>query len=152
MTQTVLDGFGAHVPASWTVSHARGAEIVRIGPDPEGELFPDGQRRPPFGFPAEPDDAQIAEAVATAPGADCVVGDCIELVGETKSTATLELIGSQVALLDALAATGTPTVVVVITSKPLVLPPSARDAAAIIWAANPGMRAVAGRSPSSCSA
>jgi len=38
-----------------------------------------------------------------------------------------------------LAATGTPMVVVLLASKPLVLPPSAREAAAILWVANPGM-------------
>ena len=104
--------------------------------------MPDGQPRPLFAFPSEPDAAMIAEAVANARAADyvvAVVGDQIELVGETLSTATLELFGAQIALLDALAETGTPMVVVVIASKPLVLPKSARGAAAIIWAANPGM-------------
>jgi len=143
MTQTVLDGFRDHVPAGWTVTHARGANIVDLIPDPEGDFFPDGQPRPPIGVPCAPDEAMIAEAVAAAQGADyvvAVVGDCIELVGEGRSTATLDLIGGQVALLDALAETGTPMVVVVMSSKPLVLPASAHDAAAIIHAANPGMR------------
>ena len=143
LTQTVLDGFRAHAPAGWTVTHARGADIVTIGPHPDGDLFPDGQPRRPFALPAAPDEGLIAEAVAAARAADCViavVGDRIELVGEYRSTATLDLLGGQIALLDALAATGTPLVVVVIASKPLVLPPSARGAAAIVWAANPGMR------------
>ncbi|MFE6234384.1 glycoside hydrolase family 3 N-terminal domain-containing protein [Cellulosimicrobium sp. NPDC057862] len=143
MTATVLDGFRALVPAGWTVTHARGADILTLEPDPEGELFPDGQPRPQVVVPAEPDAALIAEAVAAARDADlvvAVVGDRIELVGEGKSTATLELVGGQVALLDALVATGTPVVVVVVASKPLVLPPSAHAAAAIVWAANPGMR------------
>ncbi|MFF2525090.1 exo-beta-d-1,3/1,6-glucosidase [Streptomyces liangshanensis] len=149
MIRTVLDGFREHVPADWTVSYARGADIVTVGPDPEGAFFPDGQPRPHVVVPAEPDEALIAEAVAAAEAADhvvAVVGDRIELVGEGRSTATLELIGGQVALLDALAATGKPLVVVVISSKPLVLPPSARGAAAILHAFNPGMlggRAVA---------
>ena len=52
---------------------------------------------------------------------------------------TLELIGGQIALLEALAATGTPLIVVLLASKPLVLPPAAMGAAALIWAANPGM-------------
>ncbi|MFJ2648457.1 glycoside hydrolase family 3 N-terminal domain-containing protein [Streptomyces sp. NPDC087420] len=149
MIRTVLDGFREHVPADWTVSYARGADIVTVGPDPEGEFFPDGQPRPHVVVPVEPDDALIAEAVAAAEAADyvvAVVGDRIELVGEGRSTATLELIGGQVALLDALAATGKPLVVVVISSKPLVLPPSALGAAAILHAFNPGMlggRAVA---------
>ncbi|MDM7830054.1 exo-beta-d-1,3/1,6-glucosidase [Cellulomonas edaphi] len=143
MTQTVLDGFRDHVPTGWTVTHARGADILTVGPDPEGAFFPDGQPRPQVVVPSEPDEALIAEAVAAARDADyvvAVVGDCIELVGEGRSTATLDLIGGQVALLDALAETGTPLVVVVIASKPLVLPPSAMNAAAIIHAANPGMR------------
>ncbi|SOD62315.1 beta-glucosidase [Streptomyces zhaozhouensis] len=143
MTQTVLDGFRAVAPENWTVTHARGADILTVGRDPEGAFFPDGQPRPDVVLPAEPDEALIAEAVAAAEAADhvvAVVGDRIELVGESRSTATLELVGGQVALLDALAATGKPLVVVLLSSKPLVLPPSALNAAAVVYAANPGMR------------
>lgn len=143
MISTVLDGLRDHVPADWTVTHARGADILTLQPDPAGAFFPDGRPRPPVVVPADVDDTLIAEAVAAAQDADyvvAVVGDRIELVGEGRSTATLDLIGGQVALLDALEATGTPLVVVVVASKPLVLPPSAHRAAAILWAANPGMR------------
>ncbi|MET7874698.1 glycoside hydrolase family 3 N-terminal domain-containing protein [Streptomyces cyaneofuscatus] len=142
MIRTVLDGFRDRVPADWTVAYAPGARILDVGPDPEGEFFPDGQPRPEVVVPAAPGPALIGEAVAAAEAADhvvAVVGDRIELIGEGKSTATLELVGDQVALLDALAATGKPLVVVVISSKPLVLPPSALGAAAIVYAANPGM-------------
>jgi beta-glucosidase len=143
MITTVLDGLRAAVPAGWTVQHARGADILTLEPDPEGATFPDGQPRPPVVVPSEPDEALIAEAVAAARDADyvvAVVGDRIELVGEGRSTATLDLIGGQVALLDALAATGTPLVVVLLASKPLVLPESALNADALIWAASPGMQ------------
>jgi beta-glucosidase len=143
LTTTVLDGLRAHAPSSWTVTHARGADVVTVGPDPEGAFFPDGQPRPAVAAPCPPDDTLIAEAVRAARDADvvvAVVGDRIELVGEGRSTATLELVGGQIALLDALATTGTPMVVVLVASKPLVLPPSALEAAALVWAANPGMR------------
>ncbi|MEI7033514.1 glycoside hydrolase family 3 N-terminal domain-containing protein [Streptomyces pratensis] len=149
MIRTVLDGFRDHAPADWAVSYAPGARMLDVGPDPEGAFFPDGQPRPEIVVPAAPDPELIAEAVAAAEAADhvvAVVGDRIELIGEGRSTATLELVGDQTALLDALAATGTPLVVVVVSSKPLVLPPSALGAAAIVYAANPGMlggRAVA---------
>ncbi|MFJ4962793.1 glycoside hydrolase family 3 N-terminal domain-containing protein [Streptomyces sp. NPDC088729] len=149
MIRTVLDGFREHAPADWTVSYARGARILDVGPDPEGPYFPDGQPRPEVVVPAAADPALIGEAVTAARDADyvvAVVGDRIELIGEGRSTATLELVGDQVALLDALAATGKPLIVVVISSKPLVLPPSALGAAALVHAANPGMlggRAVA---------
>ncbi len=143
MIETVLDGLRRRSPEGWEVTYARGADILTLTPDPEGEYFPDGQPRPQVVAPCEPDPELIAEAVAAARDADyvvAVVGDRIELVGEGRSTATLELIGGQVALLDALAAAGTPLVVVVVASKPHVLPDSALDAAAVVWAANPGMR------------
>ncbi|QAY70290.1 glycoside hydrolase family 3 N-terminal domain-containing protein [Xylanimonas protaetiae] len=142
MITTVLDGLRAQVPATWEVTHARGADILTLQDDPAGAFFPDGQPRPKVVAPAPVDEAQLAEAVAAASEADvvvAVVGDRIELVGEGRSTATLDLLGGQVALLDALAATGTPLVVVLLASKPLVLPPSAAGAAAVVWAANPGM-------------
>jgi beta-glucosidase len=149
MITTVLDGLRAEVPAGWTVTSARGASILTHEDDPAGPSFPDGQPRPQVVVRAAVDPAELADAVAAARAADvvvAVVGDQIELVGEGTSTATLDLLGGQIALLDALAATGTPVVVVLQASKPLVLPPSATHAAAIIWAANPGMtggRAVA---------
>ncbi|WP_285036320.1 glycoside hydrolase family 3 N-terminal domain-containing protein [Plantibacter sp. ME-Dv--P-095] len=140
---TVLDGLRAATPAGSTVTTAFGADILTLSPDPTGATFPDGQPRPPLVTPAEPDAALIAEAVAQAEQADvvvAVVGDRIELVGEGRSTATLELVGGQIALLDALAATGKPLVVLLLASKPLVLPPSALTADAIVWAASPGMQ------------
>ncbi|MDN4476560.1 glycoside hydrolase family 3 N-terminal domain-containing protein [Demequina sp. SYSU T00192] len=142
LTTTILDGLRALAPEGSEVTYAKGAEIITTGPDPKGAYFPDGQPRPHIAFPVEPDPAMIAEAVEAARGADAVVavlGDRIELVGEGKSTATLELLGGQVALLDALVGTGTPVVLVVLASKPHVLPPSADRAAAVVWAANPGM-------------
>ncbi|WP_086666743.1 glycoside hydrolase family 3 N-terminal domain-containing protein [Lentzea kentuckyensis] len=138
---TVLDGL--RELSSHEVTYARGADILTLEPDPEGDTFPDGQPRPHIVQPCAPDPELIAEAVANAQDADCVVavvGDRIELVGEGRSTATLDLIGGQIALLDALAATGKPLIVVLMASKPLVLPASARDAAALLWVANPGMQ------------
>ncbi|WP_372593499.1 glycoside hydrolase family 3 N-terminal domain-containing protein [Actinotalea sp.] len=141
--QTVLDGFRAVAPESWTVTHARGADIEVLVPDPAGEFWQDGGPRAPVSSPAPVDPAMLAEAVAAAEAADWVVavlGDTIALTGETRSTATLELQGAQIALLDALVATDTPVVLVLVQGKPSTLPPSAMKAAAIIEAFNPGMR------------
>ncbi|OAH49833.1 glycoside hydrolase family 3 N-terminal domain-containing protein [Microbacterium oleivorans] len=136
---TVLDGLRER--SGGAVEYARGADILRLSDDPAG-TFPDGQPRPPIVVPSDPDEERIAEAVALAERSDvvvAVVGDRIELVGEGRSTATLELIGGQRALLDALAATGTPLVVVLMASKPLILPESVREAS-VVWVANPGMQ------------
>ena len=141
MITTVLDGLRA--VEGLAVRHAQGADILTLEDDPLGATFPDGQPRPPVVVPAASDPRLLAEAVRAAEAADvvvAVVGDRIELVGEGRSTATLELIGGQNALLDALIASGTPVVVVLLASKPLVLPASTAGAAAVIWAANPGMQ------------
>ncbi len=128
---TVLDGLRSLLPDDWTLTHTAGAEILTLEDDPAGAFFPDGQPRPKVVVPVEPDDEMIAEAVAAAREADvvvAVVGDRIGLVGDGRSTATLELVGGQRALLEALAATGTPLVVVLMASKPLVLQAYVRDA------------------------
>lgn len=143
MVQTVLDGFRDVLPEGWDVTYARGADIQVLVPDPAGPTWHDGGARGPVFSPAPVDEVLLAEAVAAAEAADwavVVVGDTVTLTGETRSTATLELQGGQLALLDALAATGTPVIVVLAHSKPAVLPPSAMGAAAIIEAFNPGMR------------
>jgi beta-glucosidase len=84
----------------------------------------------------------VARAVEVARGADVavvVLGDHIEFTGEAHSTATLELMGGQKALLDAVAESGVPFVIALIHTKPLVLPKSAERARAIVACFNPGM-------------
>jgi beta-glucosidase len=140
---TILDGLRSTVPEGWRVTHARGADIEVLVPDPAGEAFPDGQPRPPVFTDAPADADLLAEAVATARAADyvlAVVGDTIALTGEGRSTATLELRGAQAALLESLADTGTPVITVLVHGKPAVLPDAALRSAAIIEAFNPGMQ------------
>ena len=143
LTTTVLDGFREVAPPNWTITHARGADIGKLIPDPAGETYPDGQPRRPMFLPSPVDPAMMQEALDAAQAADWVVavlGDVVALTGERRSTATLELQGAQIALLGALATTGKPVIVVLVQSKPSVLPDSALNAAAIIEAFNPGMQ------------
>lgn len=144
---TLLDGLREEVPLSWTVMHAEGARILHLEPDPEGTKFADGQPRPQIAVAEKPDDGLIEEALHAVSQSDVsvvVVGDRIELVGEGRSTATLELFGAQIDLINRVASAsreqGKPFVLVLMASKPLVLPPAAYEASAIIWAANPGMQ------------
>ncbi|MCI1635116.1 glycoside hydrolase family 3 N-terminal domain-containing protein [Bifidobacterium sp.] len=144
---TALDGLRQEVPDDWKILYSKGADVLTLETDPAGAYFPDGQPRPPIQQACPPDPAMIDEAVAASQQADitiAVVGDVIELVGEGRSTATLELFGAQNALLEAVSASckqqGKPLVIVLMASKPLILPPCSKDAAAIIWAGNPGMQ------------
>ena len=92
------------------------------------------------------DDAGIAEAVATATGADLailVVGDRSGLVdgctsGEARDRLELGLPGRQAELVAAVAATGTPIVLVLVAGRPLASPAEARLAAAVVHAWLPG--------------
>lgn len=160
MITTVLDGFKQLSPEGCEVVYSRGANIVDLVPDPEGEFYPDGQPRPKIGVSAKLDRALLDEAVENARQSDlivAVVGDVIQAIGEGCSTATLELLGGQNALIDALSnvarETGKPFVVVLVSSKPQVLPASvigtngvivdetpAEGTSALLWAPNPGMK------------
>lgn len=160
MITTVLDGFKQLSPEGCEVVYSRGANIVDLVPDPEGEFYPDGQPRPRIGVSAKLDRALLDEAVENARQSDlivAVVGDVIQAIGEGCSTATLELLGGQNALIDALSnvarETGKPFVVVLVSSKPQVLPASvigtngvivdetpAEGTSALLWAPSPGMK------------
>jgi len=67
------------------------------------------------------------------------LGDDLKFIGETNSTATLELPGGQRALLEAVIELGLPVVIALVNSKPMVLPPAVERAAAIVECFNPGM-------------
>ena len=160
MITTVLDGFKQLSPEGCEVVYSRGANIVDLVPDPEGEFYPDGQPRPKIGVSAKLDRALLDEAVENARQSDliaAVVGDVIQAIGEGCSTATLELLGGQNALIDALSnvarETGKPFVVVLVSSKPQILPASvigtngvivdetpAEGTSALLWAPSPGMK------------
>lgn len=142
LTTTVLDGLRHFGLDGWEVIHERGADIGDEVVDPAGEVLRDGQPSPKLFTPAAADPTMIDAAVKAATEADgavVVLGDTVALTGESKSTATLELQGAQIDLLDALVTIDTPVILVLVQSKPPVLPPAAERAAAIIEAFNPGM-------------
>ncbi len=87
---------------------------------------------------------EIGEAVDAARGADvvvAVVGEPAGLSGEGHSRAHLGLPQPQQALVDALAATGKPLVVVLVSGRPLVIPRLVDQASAVLLAWHPGIRA-----------
>jgi beta-glucosidase len=117
LTLTLLDGIRRRAP-NVAVVHERGVNAN------DRDLAGLGAAR------AALEDAELAVVV---------VGDHLDYIGETRSTATLELPGGQVELVDAVAESGKPFVLVLVGSKPLVLPPSAARARAVLECFNPGM-------------
>ncbi len=91
-----------------------------------------------------PSDAGFAEAVAAAQAADQVVlalGETREMSGEATSRSTIDLPGRQQELIDAIAATGKPFVVVLFNGRPLTLSKVVGSAPAVLEAWFPGVEA-----------
>ncbi|MFT3797593.1 glycoside hydrolase family 3 N-terminal domain-containing protein [Microbacterium sp.] len=135
-----LDHLGAWVqhfatPVSQTLVDALAAElsdtVVEVA---DGAGFFDGSQQ------------QLAEAVERARDADVVVlavGEPSVLSGEASSRADITLPAAQVRLIRAVAATGTPVVVVLATGRPLVIEEWVDDVAAILIAWHLGVEAPA---------
>jgi beta-glucosidase len=114
----VLDGIKAGFPSA-TVLYEKGAGIE---PGETGNLT------------AAIEAAKLADLIVV------VIGDRLIYYGEGKSTATLALMGTQLALLNAIVDLKKPFVIDIIASKPLILPANIIDAAsAIIAQFSPGM-------------
>ncbi len=90
----------------------------------------------------EGDDRRIAEAVARAATQDlivAVVGERASMSGEARNRTRLDLPGHQQRLLDALAATGKPLVVVLLSGRPLAVPELVEQADALVHSFFPGI-------------
>lgn len=87
------------------------------------------------------DRSLIADAVAAAAGADVailVLGEEAILSGEAHCRASISLPGAQRALIDAVAATGTPIVLVVMAGRALALEEVVPQVHALLYAWHPG--------------
>ncbi|PZE67378.1 beta-glucosidase [Curtobacterium sp. MCPF17_018] len=139
-TVTILDGIRTRVGAGSEVVWAAGAGI------PE-RVFPSMFDRMDSTIERTADDhddaSATAEAVAAAAGADVaivVVGQRQNQIGEKSSTDTLDLPGRQLEQLQRIVATGTPTVLLVMSGRPLDLRWAAENVPAIMQVWYPGTR------------
>ena len=139
-TVTVLEGIRARVGDGVRVDHAVGVRVVqRVFPSMFDQF---GGNRPedPEGFDEE---AELQRAVDSAGGADVavvVVGEWQNMIGEAASRSSLELPGRQLELVQAVVATGTPTVLLVMNGRPLDLRWPAEHVPAILDIWYPGTR------------
>ena len=134
-TVTVLDGIRRHVGDGVRVEYAQGVPVTQRTFPSMFDMFGGNRPEDPQGFdPATAFD----EAVRVARGADVavvVVGEWQNMIGEAASRSSLELPGRQLELLQAVVATGTPTVALVMNGRPLDLRWAAEHVPAIldIW-------------------
>ncbi len=137
---TVLEGIRAAVQPGTRVSYLKGVDI-KDAQFPESDVVHE--------MPAPEIQRSIAEAAQAARAADVaivVVGENSEVVGESHSRISLDLPGYQQHLVEAIQATGTPTVVVLLNGRPLSINWIDKHVPAIMEAWFPGQwagRAVA---------
>jgi beta-glucosidase len=134
-TVTVLDGIRSRAGDRVEVGYAPGIRPAqRVFPS-MFDMFPGNAPVDPAGFD---DDAELARAVTLARESDValvVLGESQNMIGEAASRSSLELPGGQLALLQAVVATGTPVVLLVMNGRPLDLRWAAEHVPAIldIW-------------------
>ncbi len=134
-TVTVLDGIRNRAGAGVEVGYAPGVRPAYRTFPSMFDLFPGNTPADPAGFD---DEAELARAVSLAGAADValvVLGEWQNMIGESASRASLEFPGRQLELLQAVAATGTPVVLLVMNGRPLDLRWAAENVPAIldIW-------------------
>jgi beta-glucosidase len=134
-TVTVLEGIRARAGDAVQVQYARGVPVVQREFPSLFNMFGGNTPSDPEGFDS---DAEFDKAVDLAGGADIavvVVGEWQNMISEMASRSSLELPGRQLELLQAVVATGTPVVLLVMNGRPLDLRWPAENVPAIldIW-------------------
>ena len=139
-TVTVLEGIRAHVGDAVQVEHARGVPVVqRVFPS-IFDMFDGNKPKNPEGFDEEAEFERAVELAREADVAVVVVGEWQNMIGEMASRSSLELPGRQLELLQAVAETGTPVVLLVMNGRPLDLRWPAEHVPAILDVWYPGTR------------
>ncbi|MFI5915091.1 glycoside hydrolase family 3 N-terminal domain-containing protein [Dactylosporangium sp. NPDC051541] len=137
-TVTVLDGIRNAVGDGVRVDYARGIGVGRRAFPSIFDMFGRNAPEDPEGFdPA----AEFDRAVSVAAAADVavvVLGEWQNMIGEAASRSSLDLPGRQLELLQAVVATGTPTVLLVMNGRPLDLRWPAEHVPAILEIWYPG--------------
>ena len=99
---------------------------------------------PGLSYSRDKNKAGIAKAVAAAKKADVILyfaGEEAILSGEARCRADINLPGAQVEMMDALAATGKPVVLIVMAGRPLTIGKQVEQAAAVLYAFHGGTMA-----------
>jgi beta-glucosidase len=137
-TVTVLEGIRRRADGAARVDYAPGVRPAqRVFPS-MFDMFAGNAPEDPEGFD---DEAELRRAVELARDADVAVvvaGELQNMIGEAASRSSLELPGGQLELLQAVVATGTPLVLLVVNGRPLDLRWAAEHVPAILEIWYPG--------------
>jgi beta-glucosidase len=134
----------ANMLGSWA-GRGRAADVVTMKSDLAMEVGTPRMKYAKGGGIKAATDKEIEEAVAVAKSSDVAIlalgEDAPEMTAEAASRAHLELPGRQEELLEKVAATGTPVVLVLFSGRPLALPWVFEHIPAVLAAWFPGVQA-----------
>jgi len=137
-TVTVLAGLRNKVGSQAQLTFAPGVEISRKFPSPFAQL---SRSKPPAPWTPEQAKDELRKAVDLAGSSDLtilVLGETQQMSGESASRESLALPGNEEQLLEAVAATGKPVVLVLLNGRPLDIRWAAQHIPAILEAWYPG--------------
>ncbi len=141
-TVTIRAGIAAAAPAGVTVDYAPGVAMpMRQHPWPFGRMHERDDRSDWADFDEAAGLARAVELARQADVAVLVLGERYDMSGEIASCSTLDLAGRQMELLVAVAATGTPVVLLLMSGRPLDLRRAGTLAGAILQLWHGGTRA-----------
>jgi beta-glucosidase len=134
-TVTVLDGIRSAVGDRVRVDYAPGIPVAQRAFPSMFDMFGGNAPSDPPGFDPSSEFARAVSVAAAADVAIVVAGEWQNMIGEAASRSSLELPGEQLSLIQAVVATGTPTVLLVMNGRPLDLRWPAAQVPAIldIW-------------------
>jgi beta-glucosidase len=137
-TVTVLAGLRNKVGSQAQLTFAPGVEISRKFPSPFAQL---SRSKPPAPWTLEQAKNELRKAADLAGSSDLtilVLGETQQMSGESASRESLALPGNEERLLEAVAATGKPVVLVLLNGRPLDIRWAAQHIPAILEAWYPG--------------
>ena len=137
-TVTVLAGLRNKVGSQAQLTFAPGVEISRKFPSPFAQL---SRSKPPAPWTPEQAKNELRKAADLAGSSDLtilVLGETQQMSGESASRESLALPGNEERLLEAVAATGKPVVLVLLNGRPLDIRWAAQHIPAILEAWYPG--------------
>ena len=134
-TVTVLAGIRARAGDDLRVEYARGVGVEQREFPSLFDMFGRNTPEDPEGFDPATEFQQAVDLAGAADVAIVVAGEWQNMIGEMASRSSLELPGRQLELIQAVAATGTPVVLLVMNGRPLDLRWAADNIPAIldIW-------------------
>lgn len=140
-TITVLEGLRRVAGAGVRVEHAPGVPVPkRLIPSPfaDMEQFLGATTSQGASFDERGEFERAVELARSSDVAVLVLGEAADMNGEAASRSTLDLPGRQMELLEAVAATGTPIMLVLLSGRPLDLRRAVERSTAILMAWHPG--------------